>query len=363
MSVLTKNTLALALGLFASVQLAAQTMLPLNETDIELLDLEFAPLQPASDQSGISLPGRVINSPEQVSMAISRFSGTVERWYLQAGSAVQQGDILLSIRSQEILDLQQHYLDQDNATALLRQQTERERQLFDSGVISRQRLQTSESLLRRSELALAAGAQTLRNLGLSNTDLEALRQGELELGLGFVRAPVDGVVIHRRFATGDYVEANATVVEMSAGDRPWLAVQLPARLLPMLGEQSYLTVSGSGERLSLRQRDYAIDPDSQSVELYAEFDGNAEHTIGQIMPVMLHPGRASVFVPASGVVHEGRDTVVYIRSGQGVEARVLDLLPVGDGYQAVQGVSAGEQILVRGTALVKGMQLGLGSDE
>lgn len=346
-----------------STQSSAQSELALSEADIRLLDLAFAPLSLTADQSGIPLPGRVIASPNAVSKAISRYEGTLERWHQLAGARVDQGAVLASLRSTPVLEVQQQFLDRDNDNTLLRQQVERERQLFASGVIAQQRLQISESRLRSSDMLVRASEQALRSAGLNDRDLQDLRDGEFDLGITYIRAPGSGTLAHQYFRTGDYVAANAVVAGLMTGDRAWLSLQMPARLLPALSEQSYLTVAGTMQRLTLRQRDFAIDPDTQSVELLAEFEQSGEHTVGQILRVLLHPGRETVFIPASAVVHEDQQTLVYIRSSQGVEIRALELLPLGDGYQTTAGVSVGEQILVRGAALVKGMQLGLGSDE
>lgn len=363
MKAVTIINILLSALLLGPSMIVAQSQLALSDEDIRLLDLEFTSLDQTSDQSGISLPAMVIASPDQVSQGISRYAGTIERWHVVAGTEVSRGSILASLRSSGILQLQQQFLEQDSALLSLHQQMERDRQLYSNGVISRQRLQISEAQLRRGELSLRASEELLGNAGLNARDIDLLRNGEIDLGTGYVRAPGDGVIAHRHYRTGEHVEANAVVVSLSTGERSWLSLQLPARLLTLLSEGSHLRVPGSDERLSLRQRDYAIDPDTQTVELLAEFDQPVAHTIGQILRVRLYTGQQNVFVPAAAVVHEGQQTLVYIRNSQGVEIRALDLLPMGEGYLAATGVSVGEQILVRGTALVKGMQLGLGSDE
>jgi len=70
-----------------------------------------------------------------------------------------------------------------------------------------------------------------------------------------------------------------------------------------------------------------------------------------------------LLIPAAAVVHEGVESLVYVRNPNGVEVRALSLIPMGDAYLAISGIRAGEQILVKGAALVKGIQLGLGTDE
>jgi hypothetical protein len=45
-----------------------------------------------------------------------------------------------------------------------------------------------------------------------------------------------------------------------------------------------------------------------------------------------------------------------------VESRVLDLQPFGSDYLAIAGIDAGAEVVVRGAALLKGIQLGLGGE-
>jgi len=70
-----------------------------------------------------------------------------------------------------------------------------------------------------------------------------------------------------------------------------------------------------------------------------------------------------VLVPASAVVHTGDETSVFVRTATGVEIRQLELRPVGSHYRAQHGISVGEELVVSGAALLKGMQLGLGGGE
>ena len=346
MRALKLNGVLLTTALLFGQALWAQNQIALTDADIRLLELEFAPLQSAGQQAGIGLPARVITSPEQVSQAIARYAGTIERWHRPAGAMVEQGAVLASLYSPQILALQQQFLEQDNVTASLRQQFERDKQLLASGVISEQRLQISEAALRRAELTLEAGRAQLRSAGLDGNDVAALLNGEHSLGTGYVRAPVAGDIIHRHYRTGDHVMANSVMASLGSDESLWLSVHLPSRLLPLLTDASYLSIAGAGERLTLRQRDFSIDADSQTVELLAQFDQSVNRPVGQLLTVMLHPGRETVYLPSSAVVHEAGETLVYVRTAQGVEIRALDLLAIGDGYQATSGVRVGEQVLV-----------------
>ncbi len=83
---------------------------------------------------------------------------------------------------------------------------------------------------------------------------------------------------------------------------------------------------------------------------------------GQLVTLRLAAGSTGVLVPADAVVRTGDASIVYVRQPGGVEARTLQLRVHGSDYLAESGVSAGEEVVVRGAALLKGIQLGLGGE-
>lgn len=346
-----------------SLPLSAQQQLQIRERDIELLDLVFAPVEVARQQVGINLPGRVITSPDSISQAVSRYDGILESWHFNVGAQVTAGDVLASIRSNDALTLQREYLMQRNELELAQQHLQRDSDLFEEGIISRRRLQETEAEHRARKLAVDASARLLTLAGHNDENLEQLAAGSLEPGMLLLRAPVAGILTHRAYRTGEHVPAHEVVATLAEDAGLWLSVEVPSRLSSFLTVGGKLTTLGNNHSLTLRQRDMAVDPDSQTLEVLAEFDAPVDLVPGQLQTVALHPQQAAIFVPSDAVVHEGSETVVYVRNADGVEVRSLQLIPVGNGYLAPSGINAGEQVLVRGTALVKGMQLGLGSDE
>jgi hypothetical protein len=110
-----------------------------------------------------------------------------------------------------------------------------------------------------------------------------------------------------------------------------------------------------------------IDSSNQTIELFAEFDavedGGRRFTTGQIISVVLPPSREGVLISDRAVVHSGNVATVYVRGPSGVEARELTLRSVGAQYLAESGIAAGEMVAIQGAAVLKGIQLGLGSVE
>ncbi|MDP2283257.1 MAG: efflux RND transporter periplasmic adaptor subunit, partial [Pseudohongiella sp.] len=107
------------------------------------------------------------------------------------------------------------------------------------------------------------------------------------------------------------------------------------------------------------------DSTNQTLGILAEFDADnsAPMLPGQLVTLILPPADRGVRVPAEAVVHAGEETTVYVRTTNGAEARVLQLTPSGRHYIAADGLRVGEEVVVQGTAVLKGIQLGLGGTE
>lgn len=359
-----KNFLLTSLSIAVfSLPCFGQQQLSLSENDIALLELQFAPVEFADEQLGIELPGLVVTSPNIKAEVRSRFPGVLEHWNLQSGDVVAAGEVLAHIHSPEVLSLQQDYLVQYNSYALEQQRLQREQRLLDQGIISEQRFQQTEGQWRSVQLALNTLALKLQLAGMTESDLADLREGDLEIGLLLLRAPQSGLLAHRAFRVGEYVETNSVVATLNEPGNPWVSVQVPARLERFLEIGSPMRVSGSMHTLTLQQRDFEIDPTTQSIEVLAGFDSPESYVPGQLLTIALQPGQGALFVPSNAVVHEGSETLVYVRTPEGVEVRSLSLLPVGGGYLAGSGLNVDDEILIQGTALLKGIQMGLGSEQ
>ena len=97
------------------------------------------------------------------------------------------------------------------------------------------------------------------------------------------------------------------------------------------------------------------------MELLAEFESsNVDLSLGALVDVVIEPRSGGLLIPSSSVVFSEGETLVYIQQEAGIEPRPLKLVPIGRDYSASAGVMRGERIAVSGTALLKGMQLGLG---
>lgn len=357
-----KHCLALA-SIIVAPALVAQQSLTISETDIARMGIIFAQVEQVSENSGARFPATIINSPNSVAIVSTLYSGRIGEWSVSAGDSVEAGDTLLEIHSQEIIALQNEWMVAATELANADFALEKDQTLLEQGIISQQRFSQTKALQKQAAFVEQAERVQLGRAGFDASRLQSLRENGTGVGVYVVKAPVDAVLTQRLSAVGEFVQSNAAIAYLDSGGRRWASVHVPARVAEnaMIGQQ--LTAVGTGESLTLRQKDFVIDSRNQSVELFAEFDGDSNAVTGQVMSVILPPSGGGVLIPDSAVVHSSNVTTVYVQTAGGVESRDLMLRSIGGDYLAQAGIAAGDKVVVQGTAVLKGIQLGLGEDE
>ena len=340
----------------------AADAIELTQDDAIRLGIQFESVKPVNDAMGIELPAQVIAPLDEGSHAYSLVDGVLSDWRASSGDRVLEGEIIARIASNVAGDLQAQWLDADASLSAARLEASRSERLFENGVIAERRLQQVQLALAHAESREASSRRALEQLGFDASSIDRLAESKANLGYALLRAPREGLLVHRARSVGEPVAVGDRIAEFQSSSAKWVSVILPAALADTLGSSTKLSIMPTGETLTLRERDYSIDTQTQTIELYAEFDTEVNYPLGSLIDVFILPSESGVLVPASAIVYTEGNNYVYIKTANGVIPRQLELIPIGRDYLVHSGLRAGEQIAVSGTALLKGMQLGLGED-
>ena len=360
---MTKKYSLFLLPLIMIYPCLAQESIILSDGDIERLGIQFAYVTELGLQSGSRFPAIVVTSPNASSLVNSSFSGTLSQWHADPGETIEAGAPIATIRSAELLAQQNLWLQSNAASEQANFALGRDRQLLELGIVSQQRLEQTQRGFEQAQIDLASNAALLALAGFQGQSLDALLRDRSDLGSYQVRASESGVITHRSYSVGEVVASYEEIASIQQPTALWLAAEIPARIAQNLEPGLKLSLASTGEELTVQQKDFVVDEDTQTTEVLAEFDTATSYRPGQILTVIVPPARAGVLVPADAVVHSGNARTVYVRTSSGVQARNLQLEPAGADYLAHAGIRAGDTVVVTGTAAIKGMQLGLGQSE
>jgi cobalt-zinc-cadmium efflux system membrane fusion protein len=313
-------------------------------------------------------PGKIIINPNRTSKLLLPVAGRIVSVTAQLGDAVTQGQPLVAVESPDadaaVAAYQQAQAAERQAQATLsKAQTEADRaqKLYDALASSQRDLVSAQN-----DLALAkAGLDTVRAavvvarrklelLGLNTTDYHQRT---------WARAPIAGKVLEITVAPGEYRnDTSAPLMAIADLGTVWVSSDVSESGIRLIhvGDQVTLTcVAYPGQTFSGRVTRIGdvLDPQSRTVKVFLELP----NPHGRFRPEMFcnirHAGnlRPTPVLPVSALVQEYGTPVVFVERAPGhyerrqvtVGTRSGDLVPV------LNGLQAGERVIVDGAVLLK----------
>ncbi|PWB58212.1 MAG: efflux RND transporter periplasmic adaptor subunit [Bradyrhizobiaceae bacterium] len=281
--------------------------------------------------------GTVMADERRLTVVTMRAEGYVEDLFVDAtGQSVRAGEPLFRVYS---ADIQRAQIDLIVAMRAVQRGT--------SGVDAAR--------------AIEGAMQRLRNLGVPESRIREVRETGANPRVLDWPAPAAGTVIAKRIINGQRVAAGDELYRIADLSRVWviadvaeadlaaLAVGTPATVAfraypePVEGRVTFIYPDLRPETRTARVRIEVANPDLRlKTDMYADV---VFHAGGDQPPLAA--------VPASAVIDSGTRRIVLVAKGDGrFEPREVKLGRRGDGYVAVEGVAAGEDVVTSATFLI-----------
>lgn len=353
----------LPLCLLAAALPAIASPLVLQTRQVRALGIEVVAAGSSERAQAGTLPARVVVPPEQLRVVAAPLAGTIEALLVAPGDAVRAGQALVRLVSREAMTLQREAAQADSQAVLLQQSLKRDEQLFAEGLIAEARLQAT-----RAAAAQAEAQARERRLGVQAAG--AAGQG-IRAGMTLT-APLGGTVLDVSVETGQRVEAATPLYRIAALNPLWLEIQAPLAVARQLQPGQTLRLAGREITARLRAIGRQVDAGSQSVVLRAEVRRGAEQlTPGELLAVEVPAPTAEggQTIPAAAIVREDGQALVFLQSPAEAAAdtrkfvvRPVTILSQSGNQLTVDGLKAGEMIVVRGVSALKAMRAGVGRE-
>jgi cobalt-zinc-cadmium efflux system membrane fusion protein len=312
-------------------------------------------------------PARVTVPPQAERVISAPRAGLVVRVTAAEGDRVERGAMLAEIESPELVNLQRDFLNARSAAELARVGAERDRALFNDGVIAERRLLQTEQTYREARTTLAAARQLLAGAGMTEADLNRLAETQKIATSLAARAPMTGVVLKRLASAGERVGEQQPLYRIADPTILWVEASLPAESLAGVTVGAPVEVSGCKERGRVAAIGAAADFASQTVAVRATLNKPCEALRpGQIVQVRLFaPGAQDVLaIPEEAVVRSGDRPWVFVRDGEGYRALPIELAASAGGTAFVRaGLPRDAHVVVTDIAKLKAAWAGLGAPQ
>jgi cobalt-zinc-cadmium efflux system membrane fusion protein len=323
--------------------------LKLTEASRKFLVIE--PVGGVEPAGGRTYFGRVAFRPKALSAVTAPFAGRIASVLVEPGQRVRPGAVLFSIDSADVLSVRASL---DQARIKLRTAEEvfaRQSEMMKRGVGTEAERFDAEMKLReaRAEASRAEGNAALAGPG-SGT-------------LVSVRTQVDGVVVSVKATIGATVQPGGEpLVEVGDPSALWVLGDVPEGEAAQLAKGakaevaiSALNVTAAGQVAGIAPRS---DPETRRTQFYVELErAPANLRAGLLVRIMLRsPAVAGeLWLPVTAVLlKDGGRRVVYVEDQQGrFTPRDVEVGDARGGQvRVLQGLQAGERVVMRGALLV-----------
>ncbi len=223
---------------------------------------------------------------------------------------------------------------------------------------AREQLQTVLASQRQDAQYRDRVEQARAQVQSAQSQVDLARDG---LGNAQVRAPFSGRIAGKPLQVGSFAGPGTPIVRLVSSEGIYLEGEIPEVQISAIRTGMPVTISLD----ALKDRFFsgqiaAINPQAESLgrlfKVRVQLDGlPAELRAGMFArgKVELNRREGVITVPASAIVREGDGTYVYLVNGAKAVKRAVKLGLAQDGRVEVTGLSAGEQLVVRGQTLLK----------
>ncbi|KAA6463377.1 efflux RND transporter periplasmic adaptor subunit [Acidobacteria bacterium AB60] len=218
----------------------------------------------------------------------------------------------------------------------------------------------STATAAQNSASVLARADRLRNLGMSDAQIEEMTQTKKLPEDVYIVSPVDGFILTRTISPGMRVERMTSLYSVADLSKVWIEAEVFGRDAQSIHPGTPATVSLPDAGQTLHASILSILPDADPVTHAVKVRLEAENPgfklrpgmfVNVDLPVSLPEGLS---VPLDAVVDSGMEKRVYVETSENrFEARSVQTgWQLGDRIQVVSGLNEGDVVVASGTFLV-----------
>ncbi|MBW2478022.1 MAG: efflux RND transporter periplasmic adaptor subunit [Deltaproteobacteria bacterium] len=317
--------------------------------------------------NGSELPGQVAYNRKHLAYLTSLAPGVVRKVHVQPGDHIDKGDLLVDIAMPEVATLKAEYFSAKARQVQAKFTYQREKDLLQRGITSRQEFQQAEAEYLASRSATEQFRHQLLNFGLTEGDIEQLSQSRHAGANVSLTSPFAGEVTDLQTAVGEAVSAGTALVTVANLDTLWIELAIPESRIYQahVGAAIEARFDGLPDKLfhgELFQIGAAIDERTRTLKALAAVE-NPQHRlkVGMFGSVRILAGAVSdhLAVPADAVQNIDGQPYLFIQEEPDLfELRRVDvgtdrngLVVISTGLNQYDQVVAGQGFALKSEVL------------
>lgn len=295
--------------------------------------------------------------PVDFKLRVDQAEAALHQARVRLGLSPDGGDDRVDIEKTSVVRQAKAQLDD---AVLTRERTDR---LWQQELVARAQLDTAVAAEQVAEARYHDALEEARNrqamLAQRRSELEMARQALVDTVL---TAPADGLIRERRTAVGEYLVAGTPVATLVRVHPIRLALAIPERSAVgvRVGQEALVTVEG--DSTVYRGRVVRLSPSIQELNRTLNIEAEVPNERAVLRPgafakaeIVVGADQRAIFVPLSSiVVFAGIEKVLGVKDGRSVEKRVTTGRKDKGRVEIVEGLTAGEPVVLEPGNLVGG---------
>jgi cobalt-zinc-cadmium efflux system membrane fusion protein len=320
---------------------------------------EQFPLAAAAEHpttSELVVTGTVMPDVSRSVPVVSLASGRVIAIHTRLGDAVQKGQLLMTIRSDDVSGGYSNYRMAVADEILSRTQYERAKDLYEHGAIALNDLQVAQDTEDKAKVAVDTAAEHLRLLGNDPDKMNVTVD---------IFAPASGVITDQQVTTGSLVQAYNNPYPFTISDLStiWVVCDVYENDLATvrMGDTADITLNAFPGRVfkgRVSNIGSILDPNIRTAKVRMEVQNPGNIRLGMFVRATFHgqTRERHTIVPASAVLHMHDRDFVYVPAPGNKFRRVEvvggDLLADNVNMQEIKsGLAPGQQVVTNALVL------------
>lgn len=383
MKTLITILLIAALGLPLSAWPDAGNIIKISADHIANLGIGLGKLAVVSQVPVLYAPAKAVIPPSGEYVVSASQAGQVAKLLAGLGDSVKKGQLLAELNSSDLVTMQQQYLSANSELHLQQLAYEREKKLYEDGIVAKRRWLETESLYHASAYAASEHRQLLVIAGMTGAEIDLLTKTHKLSGRLHIRAPIAGVVMERMALAGERVDSLTPLYRIADLRELWLEINIPQERMGDIGLGDTVLLEkpvADNSDLELRKNPVTmpvkaqitllgqnVNPENQTVVARAVINGiQNEVRPGQRINVQVvqKNSNPAFSVPNTAIIQHRGQSYLFVRNAEGFIAQPVTVIGKQDDKTTLTGdLKGNEDIAITGAVALKANWLGLGSED
>jgi len=349
----------LTMVLLSSVVLFATQTIEMSQKQQDDLGIK---LQKATTMDKIVFgpySGVVVIDKKDILSISSNTKSVVKDIYVSKFQKVKKGEKLLTLSSNELLNLQKEYIEALLNSENIDENYERNIKLQLQGIISHKKLAISKKEKKTADLNLKLSANYLLASGLSSSMIQRIEVSHLPIMKINILAPRDGVIYNIDAIVGGVVDSNKALISIYGDGDRFIDITMPVKDIENITLGNICDFSTLSAKVIMIGS--VVDARTQSIQVRAKIHNAKNIMINRIYEVQISQDTSdAVKIKKSALVYENNQSFVFRKVTTGFEIISVKIISEGNNCYIVKGgLSDGDELAVNSTsALLGGMESG-----